>query len=126
MRDDRRGLGARGELLAVDYLQRQGYEILSRNWRRSPFGEIDIVARDGDCLAFVEVKTRRSLAFGAPEEAITPAKRERLLRLAQAYLAEEVGTQDVRWRVDAVAVEISSRGQVERIALYRNAVEAQG
>jgi putative endonuclease len=113
-----------GESLAVDYLQRQGYEILSRNWRHPPLGEIDIVARDGDCLAFVEVKTRRSRTFGTPEEAIIPSKRNRLLLLAQAYLSEEIGTQDVCWRVDAVAVEISSRGQVERIALYRNAVEA--
>jgi len=77
----------------------------------------------GDCLAFVEVKTRRTRRFGSPEEAITLDKQARLIALAQAYLAEEVGTQDVSWRIDAVAVEISPRGRVQRLELFRNAVE---
>lgn len=123
MREDRRGLGARGETLAADYLKQQGYTILARNWRWPQLGEMDIVAQDGDCLAFVEVKTRRTHRFGSPEEAITRDKQARLIDLAHAYLAEVVGTQDVHWRIDAVAIEISPRGRVQRLELFRNAVE---
>jgi len=125
MSDDRKGLGARGESLAATYLQQQGYVILARNWRASRLGEIDIVAREEDCLVLVEVKTRRSRDYGLPEESVTPAKQARLLSLAQAYLAEEVGDQDVNWRIDVVAVEISPRGKVQRMELFRNAVQGQ-
>jgi len=123
MKDDRKGLGARGESLAAEYLQEQGYTVLARNWRLSRLGEIDIVAREGGCLVFVEVKTRRNRTYGLPEESLTRTKQVRLLSLAQEYLATEVGSQDVAWRIDVVAIEISSRGNVQRLDLFRNAVE---
>jgi hypothetical protein len=66
----KRQLGRRGEDLATAYLRQQGYVILARNWR-CPVGEIDIVAREGEILAFVEVRTRRGDRFGTPEESIT-------------------------------------------------------
>ena len=68
------------------YLREQGMEVLERNWR-CEHGEVDVVARDGDCLVICEVKTRRSSGFGEPVEAVTFAKARRLRRLAAAYLA---------------------------------------
>jgi putative endonuclease len=80
-------VGAYGERLAARYLAEIGMQILDRNWRCDQ-GEIDIVALDGTCLVIAEVKTRRTLAFGAPVEAVTPVKAARLRRLAGCWLAE--------------------------------------
>ena len=83
------------------YLREQGMQVLDRNWR-CEHGEVDIVARDGDCLVICEVKTRRSSGFGEPVEAVTFAKAMRLRRLAGAYLA---GLGD-RARVAQVRVDV--------------------
>lgn len=80
-----RSLGTQGECLGEAYLVQQGYRILDRNVR-SPFGEIDLVASHGDVLAFIEIKTRRNLTFGFPEEAVGGAKKRKLERLASWYL----------------------------------------
>ena len=122
-RDYKRRLGRRGEEIAVAYLRRQGYRILARNWRCAA-GELDIVAREGETLAFVEVRTRRGDRFGTPEESITPAKQAKLVELAQTYLQEN-GLTDQNWRIDVVAVEIDRRGRVKRLNLIRNAVWGQ-
>jgi putative endonuclease len=95
-------LGQRGERLAEDFLASAGLVILDRNWR-CPQGEIDLVAREGDELVFVEVKTRTTTAFGHPLEAITAVKLARLRRLAAAWCAEhEARARSIR--LDAVAV----------------------
>lgn len=95
-------LGRRGEELAARYLQGQGYRVLDRNWR-CRIGEIDLVIERAGALAVVEVKTRSSIAFGHPFEAITPAKAARLRRLtAQWCQQNDVGPRAIR--VDAVAV----------------------
>jgi putative endonuclease len=95
-------LGRRGERLAEEFLTSAGLVILDRNWR-CPQGEIDLVARDGDELVFVEVKTRTSTAFGHPLEAITARKLARLRRLAAAWCtAHETRARGIR--IDAVAV----------------------
>ncbi len=80
-------VGAYGERLAARYLAERGLQILDRNWRCDQ-GEIDIVAMDESCLVIVEVKTRRSLAFGSPVEAVTAVKAARLGRLARCWLTE--------------------------------------
>lgn len=103
MPDRRRATARRGEGLAALYLRLKGYRIEVRNWRCS-LGEIDIVAWDGDTLVFVEVKTRTSGAAGSPEEAVTAQKRRRLVRLAQALLAQR-GGEAPPCRFDVVAVE---------------------
>ncbi|UCC87518.1 MAG: YraN family protein [Anaerolineales bacterium] len=121
--DYKRDLGRRGEGIATTYLQQQGYIILARNWR-CPAGELDIVARDGEKLAFIEVRTRRGDRFGTPEESITPAKQARLVELAQTYLQEACLT-DQDWRIDVVAVEMDPLGRLKRLNLIRNAVWAQ-
>jgi putative endonuclease len=80
-------VGAYGERVAARRLIDEGCELLDRNWRCAA-GEIDIVARAGPVIVFCEVKTRRSASFGAPVEAVTPAKVRRLRTLAAAWLAE--------------------------------------
>lgn len=102
--------GAHGEQLAAQFLiQRLGYQVIARNWR-CPTGEIDIVARDGDTLVFVEVKTRHAANTDSALVNITPAKRQRMIRAAYAYL-ESAATPDTPWRIDAVAVALPHRGQ---------------
>jgi putative endonuclease len=119
MRGARKRLGQRGEDLAVAHLEEQGYAVRERNWR-CPAGEMDIVAKDGDCLAFVEVRTRRGREYGSPEESVTPAKQAKLVELAQTYLQEHSWEGD--WRIDVVAVEMMSGGKLLRIELIKNAV----
>lgn len=116
----KRQLGRRGEELASAYLQQQGYLILARNWR-CPAGEIDIVAREGEFLAFVEVRTRRGDRLGTPEESITPAKQAKLVELAQTYL-QEACLLEQSWRIDVVAIEMDRQGKQKRLNLIRNAV----
>jgi putative endonuclease len=94
-------LGMRGERIAERHLLRRGLTLLDRNWR-CPQGEIDLVLRDGDEVVFVEVKTRSSVAFGHPLEAITASKLARLRRLAGAWCEAHPGAG--RIRIDAVAV----------------------
>ncbi len=95
-------LGQRGEALAAGYLEGAGMRIIDRNWR-CPVGEIDLVAVDGSTLVVVEVKTRSSVDYGHPLEAITPGKLERLYLLASKWAR----AHDLRFsgfRVDAVAI----------------------
>ncbi len=94
--------GADGEALAVRFLERNGMKILERNYRYQR-GEIDVIANDGGEVVFVEVKTRRSTAYGEPEEAVTPRKQEQLRALAEAYLTER-GIEDTPCRFDVVAI----------------------
>ncbi len=99
---DAKELGRRGEELAVGHLQDQGLVVLARNWR-CRHGELDIVATDGRCLVVCEVKTRSGTGFGTPAEAVTPEKRDRLRRLANAWLAHyRIGWCEVR--MDIVSV----------------------
>ena len=117
--DARRGLGALGEELAARRLAAAGYEIVTRNWRCQA-GELDLVARQGECLVLVEVRTRRGKALGPPEESITPAKRARLVTLAETYVQAVDWPGD--WRIDVVAVELDSGGRLLRVDHYENAV----
>jgi putative endonuclease len=112
-------LGSRGEDLATAYLERQGFRIIARN-HRSRLGELDLVARDGDEVVFVEVKTRIGGSDVAPDESVTASKLERLGRLAERYMSEQ-GRADDPWRVDVVAVVVDQHGQVRRIDHLRGA-----
>jgi len=101
-------LGALGERRAAEHLERAGYRILQRNVRSGGV-EIDLIARRGPLLVFVEVKTRRSRRQGGPEEAVTPRKQARLLRGAAAWLHEQ-RLRGARVRFDVVAVEPGADG----------------
>ncbi len=93
--------GAVGEVLAARFLREKGYHILASNYRCRQ-GEIDIIAVDGRYIAFVEVKTRRTDALVSPREAVTAAKRRRLLQTAAIYLSHN--TTDKQPRFDVVEV----------------------
>jgi putative endonuclease len=105
-------LGRRGEKLAADHLIASGFEILERNWR-CPQGEIDLVALQGDEVVFVEVKTRTSVAFGHPFEAITVQKLARLRRLASAWCEAHPERRRDRVRLDVIAIIAPTHGLIE-------------
>jgi uncharacterized protein (TIGR00252 family) len=115
------GVGRLGEELASRHLEERGYVVCQMNYR-CPVGEMDIVALDGECLAFVEVRTRRSSKFGSAAESITRAKQQKLVEVAETYLQEH-GSSTADWRIDVVSVQMSRQGTVEHIDLIRNAVE---
>ena len=117
----RQAIGRWGEEVAARYLTEQGYRILSRNYR-TPAGELDIIAHEGDAIVFVEVKTRRTSSFGPPQEAVTPAKAAHIIAAAQHYL-QDTAQIEGNWRIDVVAVLGGPRSSPE-ITLIRSAVEA--
>ncbi len=104
--------GEEAERLARDFLRQQGYEIIAERYRWRG-GEIDLIARDGDQLVFIEVRSRSKELFGLPEETITHQKRHKILLTAQHYLARYPTHLDVRF--DVVAL---SGG---RLRLYKDA-----
>jgi putative endonuclease len=108
-----RPVGQLGEALAARYLERRGFAILARNLR-SRLGEVDLIARDGRTLVFVEVKTRRGRSGDPPQAAVDARKQARLARLAGEYLARErAGEQACRFDVVAVTVEEGGAPRVE-------------
>ncbi len=119
----RKLFGDRGERLAARHLRRQGYKILARQ-SRSRIGEMDLVALDGDCIVFVEVKTRSSHAAGHPSEAVTFEKRRQLTRVALAWLKRR-GLLDHRARFDVIAITWKE-GTDPVVEHFRNAFEPVG
>jgi putative endonuclease len=94
--------GRQAEERAAQFLRGRGYRIVCINyhWRG---GEIDLIARDGNCLVFVEVKARSGSSYGLPEEAVTPVKQRKLIRTAQRYLTEHPSSLDLRFDVVALS-----------------------
>jgi putative endonuclease len=117
-------LGDSGERLASRYLRRLGYRILARRYR-TEWGEIDLVARDGSAIVFVEVKTRRSHAAGRPDEAVDACKQARLTRLALAFL-KRFNLLEHPARFDVVAIVWQEGGRGPHISHFQNAFEAVG
>lgn len=111
-------LGAWGEQAAADFLANLDYEIIDRNIR-TPYGEIDILARQADCLVIVEVKTRASTSLGYPEISITPKKIRHLMEAAEAYLADQ-GQAEVCWRIDVIAIQGHPGGGTPDIHHFEN------
>lgn len=106
-----KSLGSYGERVALQRLMESGMVLLDRNWR-CDLGEVDLVLRDGDVLVFCEVKTRSTVAYGHPLEAVTPAKGARLRRLAARWL-EEHDEHPQGVRVDLVGVLLAAHGAAE-------------
>ena len=114
-------LGDRGERVAASALRRRGMRILRRNYR-TRHGEVDLIARDGDVLVFVEVKARRR---GDPAEAVTPEKQRRLT-LAALHFLKRHGLLECRSRFDVVAVLWPDEGGDPAVEHYPDAFEAHG
>lgn len=111
---ERLDLGRRGEDAAAQFLKRQGMRIVERNLR-TPVGEIDLIVRHRKTLAFVEVKTRSSHAFGNPAEAVGPRKQQQIIRAANWYLNDR-GDTGLQPRFDVVAVLVDGENlQIEHI-----------
>lgn len=117
-RTDKRGVGAIYEEKACAFLQTMGYRIITKNFRCRQ-GEIDLIAREGDTLCFVEVKYRRNSSHGRPEEAVDARKQRRICRVAAFYLYTSRIPKDTKIRFDVVAILGSE------ITLYKNAFSYQ-
>jgi putative endonuclease len=118
---DRKKIGDTGERLASSFLKKKGYRILETNYR-CPRGEIDIVARQKECLVFVEVRTKTNLTFGSPEESITLTKMKHLESVANYYLQNHDNLPN-SWRLDLIALELEPDGKLRRIEYIENAFE---
>lgn len=116
---EKKALGAKGEDLAAWFLKKKGYRILDRNYRCTR-AEIDIVARDGDVLVFVEVKTKSSSDFALPQLSITGAKKRKVGRASLEYLSQK-GLHGVDCRFDIVAITEGHGGQGSSIELIKDA-----
>lgn len=101
--ENKREIGSRYEAMAAAYLEARGYEILERNYR-DRFGEIDLIARDGKCLVFLEVKYRKDLKKGDPLEAVDYRKQQRIRNTARRYLYCRHSGQEPPCRFDVVAI----------------------
>lgn len=102
MKENFRERGSRYETMAAVYLQKLGYRILEKNYRRKT-GEIDLIALDEEYLVFIEVKFRKDDRKGEPQEAVTPQKQKRIWRTAQYYITEKKLSEDIPCRFDVVA-----------------------
>ena len=117
-----RRIGAIGEELARHHLEGKGYRVVASNYR-CRWGEIDLIARDGREWVFVEVRTRRSDAYGSPEESITPGKARRLTLTAQEFLAQRrTISEEPEWRIDLVAIRLGPGRRVVSIGHLENVV----
>lgn len=116
----RKNFGRWGEDYAAGYLTQQGYAIIGRNVR-TPYGEIDLIAMDGDVIVFIEVKTRSSKTYGYPEEAITKRKTNHMLASAQSYLQENPELCG-DWRWDVMAIQSQpTLGDIE-VVHFKNVI----
>ncbi|HAO69084.1 MAG TPA: YraN family protein [Ruminococcaceae bacterium] len=115
-----REIGAQGETFAAQILQEQGMKILSRNYY-TPYGEIDLIVLDKGCIAFVEVKTRRTGSVTRPAEAVDRRKRERIIRSAVCYLMEY--PVDLQPRFDVFEI-VTKKGKTFSVQSYRYIINA--
>lgn len=113
-RNRRASLGQAGEHHARRFLEAKGFTFIAANWR-CRYGELDLVMQDGECLVFVEVKTRHGEGAGRAEESISPAKTQRILAAAEAFVSEHERLSSLVWRVDLVALTLTRDGTVSRV-----------
>jgi len=111
-------IGKWGEEAVAAYLAGRGYEVIARN-ARTPYGEIDIVAKQADIMIFVEVKTRTSNKMGLPEDSVNLRKQAHMIACAEHYAAENAINH---WQIDVVAVE-GKAGLEPKITHFENAIQ---
>jgi len=112
-------IGGLGEKISKKFLEKQGYEIVDKNFY-SRKGEIDLIAKQEDELVFVEVKTRTNRILGYPEEAVTSFKKERMLKTARIYLSENKFFSIRNYRFDVISLEIDLSKKRAKIFHFRN------
>jgi putative endonuclease len=121
VKPETKSLGDLGERVAASNLEANGYSIIERNFRVAE-AEIDLVARDGETLVLVEVRTRKGGAYGMAALSIGPRKSAQLLRAADWYIERNPGAADGLLRIDVVTVEFRRDGVLRRITHYEDAV----
>ena len=122
MTKERQKLGRGGEELAKRFLLSKGYKIVKRNFR-APFGEIDLIAYQKKVLVFIEVRTKTSSNFGAPEESISLNKKKKISRLASFYLkAKRLNENEIDCRFDVVCLTLD-KGDSYTIKLFKDAFQ---
>lgn len=121
MKFDNRNKGTQGETIAAEYLVKQGFKIIEKNFR-TKWGEIDLVATHNNKLIFVEVKLKVGDKFGSPEEMIGWAKIKQVRRASQLYLLtkKDIAAKYEMYRVDAVCIVMNTSGEIDRINHYEN------
>ena len=117
-------IGQSGEKAAAEFLKLKGYKIVGSNLR-TPFGELDLVARHGRYIVFIEVKSRSTDSLGPPSLSVTWQKRKRIVKNALWYLAGP-GRAHSYWRIDVVSVKLNASRELEHIEVIENAVEDDG
>ena len=121
MGEGNRVVGKIGEKAAVKFLKAKGYRIIATNFR-TIFGELDAIARYGDTIVFVEIKTRSTGSLGPPYLAVTRLKQRHIIKNALFYLKTR-RMLDSAWRIDVVSVKLAPDLRVENIELIENAVQ---
>lgn len=116
----RRKLGNWGENIAVNYLTEEGCLIIDRNVR-TPYGEIDIIAKHLDLILFIEVKTRSTSSLGMPEVSVTKQKQEHLVSSIAYYIQEHPDFND-DWRIDVIAIRRRKKDPIPEIVHFKNAI----
>ena len=125
---DRKKLGVRGEEIAGDYLKKQGYKILEKNWffrwgsSNASKGEIDIITKKQGVIIFVEVKTVYENKNFEPEQKVDFRKKKKLIKLAQIWLTQNKLPLDIKWQIDVIGIKINPITQEENIKHFQNAV----
>ncbi len=108
------GLGLKGEQIAQKYLRKKGYKILATNYQCA-FGELDLIAKEKDCLVFCEVKTRSAGMVATPQESVTPKKQQKMIKTAHFWLMEHPQEGPMRFDVLAVSPDALGRWTVEHL-----------
>lgn len=117
-------IAERGEKAACFWLKKKGYKLKETNYKKLPYGEIDIIAHNGDYLVFVEVKTSKNpYPQFQPEKRINFEKKRRLRNICQIYLSQNKIPLDSNWQIDVIAVELQGDKKV-KIRHYKNAIKA--
>ena len=119
MTKERLDLGKWGEKLALKKLKGYGYRCIVKNYR-CPLGEIDLIAKDGDCLVFVEIKTRKGKSLSYTKEAVDSRKKRQLSKVALSYMKSN-DCYDVKSRFDVVAINLL--GNREQVEVIQNAFD---
>lgn len=107
-------IGTKGELLAANFLINKGYTVLETNWRTGK-KEVDIIAESGDCIVFVEVKTRSNFDFGFPEEAVTDSKKKLLKLAAEEYFDQKKPQKNLRFDIISILQKGQSTKEITHI-----------
>lgn len=118
---EKKAVRALGEDIALRFVKAKGYRIRHTNFR-TPFGELDIVARSGETIVFIEVRTRATFSLGPPFLSVARTKQLHLIKNALFYL-KRYGCSGADWRIDVISVKLGPDGRLENIEHIENAVE---